>query len=92
MAWVAKVNRHVRVHVQKTVQGNTKYIKVRPGIITGFALDGAPIVRVRHYDTDNVTPGVQLETYGNATNGVVRQTTTNTTPGGDWRANTYISW
>lgn len=92
MVWVPKVNRHVRVHVLKTVAGNTKYIKVRPGTITGFATDNAPIIRVRHYDTDNVTPGVQLETYGTAAVGVVRQTTTNQTPGGDWRAGKYVSW
>lgn len=65
MVWVAKVKRHVAVYVQKTVGGNTQYVKRRPGVITSIAADAAPVVRVRHYG----------ETYGNGTNGVVRNTT-----------------
>lgn len=76
MVWVAKVNRHVAVYVQKTVGGNTAYVKRRPGIITGFASDTNPIVRIRHnLDTDPVTPGVQPEVYGTASVGVPRNTT-----------------
>jgi hypothetical protein len=61
--WVPKVNRHAVVMVQKTVGGNTNYVKRRPAVITGFATDTNPIMRVRHIG----------ETYGNGTTGVVRQ-------------------
>lgn len=64
MAWVAKVNRHCAVLVQKTVGGNTNYVKRRPGVITAFAADSNPRIRVRHIS----------ETYGDATNGVARKT------------------
>lgn len=60
MAWVAKVRRHASVYVQKTVAGNTQYVKRRPAIITGFATDTNPIFRVRHYG----------ETYGTGAVGV----------------------
>lgn len=63
MAWAPKVNRHV----QLIVPVNSTYEKVRPGIITGFAADTNPIVRVRHTG----------EVYGNATNGVPRRTDPN---------------
>ena len=78
MGWVAKVNRHVRVQVQKTVQGNTQYVKVRPAVITGFATDTNPRLRVRHGG----------EVYGNAANGVVQQTTTKSTA----RPAKFVSW
>ena len=82
MAWEPKINRHVAVVV--TIGGKTRR---RPGIITGFAADSAPIIRVGHHDTDAGTGGVQLEIYGDSTNGVVRRTTTadNTVP-------RYTSW
>jgi len=73
MAWVEKVNRHVAMVV--TIGGKTRR---RPGIITGFSIgDSAPLIRVGHGG----------ETYGNATNGVVRRTSTidNTVP-------VYTSW
>lgn len=65
MAWVPKVRRHVAVYVLKTVAGNANYVKRRPGVITGIATDGAPIIRVRHTG----------ETYGTAAVGVPRNTT-----------------
>lgn len=65
MAWVAKARRHVAYLQQKTVGGNTAYVKRRPAVITGFSAgDSAPLLRVRHGG----------ETYGNATNGVARKT------------------
>lgn len=72
MAWEPKVNRHVAVVV--TIGGKTYR---RPGVITAFAADSAPRIRVGH----------QGETYGDATNGVVRRTSTtdNTVP-------RYTSW
>lgn len=64
MAWVAKVNRHVAYLQQKTVGGNANYVKRRPAIITGFAADSNPRLRVGHGS----------EVYGDATNGVARKT------------------
>lgn len=77
MAWVAKVNRHVAVVVQKTVGGNANYAKRRPGVITAFATDTNPRIRVRHIG----------ETYGSAGTGVVRQPSTNAVA-----VNKYVSW
>lgn len=77
MAWVAKTNRHVAYLQQKTVGGNTAYVKRRPAIITGFAADSAPRLRVRHSG----------EVYGNATNGVVRKTGTT----GDASVSRFVS-
>lgn len=93
MAWVPKVNRHAVVMVQKTVAGNTQYVKRRPAIITGFATDTNPIFRVRHnLDKDPVTPGIQPEVYGTPSVGIVRVlNSTTTTPGGNWRAGKYCS-
>lgn len=68
MAWVAKVNRHVAI---LKVGGGT--VKLKSGVITGFAADTNPIVRVGRHDTSG-SPGVQYETYGNSTNGVPRRT------------------
>lgn len=65
MAWVRKVNRHVVVLVPKTVAGNTKYVKRRPGVITALGAGNLITVRVGRFDTDNVTPGKQYETYTN---------------------------
>lgn len=67
MAWQAKTNRHVAYLQQKTVGGNTQYVKRRPAIITGFAADSLPRLRVRRAG----------EVYGNATNGVPRKTDPN---------------
>lgn len=72
MAWVPQVNRHVAVVV--TIGGKTRR---RPGVITGFAADTNPIIRVRRHG----------ETYGNASVGVPRRTTT-----ADNSVNVYASW
>jgi hypothetical protein len=45
MAWLRKVNRHVQVFTQKTVGGNTQYVKIRSGTIT--ALGASELVTVR---------------------------------------------
>lgn len=64
VTWQPKVNRKVRFLLQKTVGGETNYVKRRPAIITGFASNGDPTLRVGHAG----------ETYGNATTGVARKT------------------
>jgi hypothetical protein len=48
MAWKPKVNRHGTVLVQKTVGGNTAYVKRRPGVITGGISGTTCNFRVRH--------------------------------------------
>jgi hypothetical protein len=63
MAWLPKVNRHVQL--LKRVSSSVTLIK--PGIITGIALDTNPIIRIGHSG----------ESYGNATNGVPRRTNPN---------------
>lgn len=63
MAWTKKIGRHVVVNVVKTVGGNTAYVKRRPAIITAVGAGQLVTCRVGHFDTDNVTPGKQLETY-----------------------------
>lgn len=73
MVWVAKVNRHCAYHQRKTVTNPlgvvcTNYVKRRPAIITGFATDTAPRLRVRHYTSPST------ETYGTAAVGVPRMT------------------
>ena len=78
MAWVAKTNRHCTILVQKTVNGNTNYVKRRPAIITGFASDTNARLRVRRTG----------EVYGNASTGVVRKTGTT----GDANVGRYVSW
>lgn len=45
MAWLKKINRHVLVFTQKTVNGNAQYVKVRSGTIT--ALGAGELVTVR---------------------------------------------
>lgn len=72
MAWVEKVNRHCAMVV--TIGGKTRR---RSAIITAIATDTAPVLRVGHHG----------ETYGNASVGAVRRTTTadNTVP-------RYTSW
>lgn len=72
MAWEPKTNRHVAVIV--TIGGTTRR---RPAIITGFATDTAPILRVGHHS----------EVYGNASVGVPRRVTT-----ADNTVNVYCSW
>lgn len=52
--------RHCVYLQQKTVNGNASYIKRRPCVILGIALDGNPYLRVRHTG----------ETYGNSTTGI----------------------
>lgn len=69
MAWEPKVNRHVQL--LKLIDVDT--IKPVPGVITAFATNGDPIIRVGRHDTDDVEPGVQLELFGNATTGVPRR-------------------
>lgn len=69
MAWVAKVNRHVTI--LKRISASL--VKPVPGVITGFAADTNPIIRVGRHDTSG-SPGIQYETYGNSTNGVLRRT------------------
>jgi len=61
--WSPKVNRHVQV--LKFVSSSV--IKVKPGIITGFATDTNPIIRVRHTG----------EVYGTGAVGVPRRTDVN---------------
>jgi len=78
MGWVAKTNRHVVYLQQKTVGGNTAYVKRRPAIITGFAADSTPRLRVRHSG----------EVYGNASVGIVRKTGTT----GDATVARFVSW
>jgi hypothetical protein len=62
--WAPKLNGHVAYLQQLTVDGNTNYVKRRPCVITGFALDGNPILRVGHSG----------EVYGNAATGIARRT------------------
>lgn len=69
MAWEPKIGRHVTI--LKVANGT---VKPKPGVITGFATDSNPIIRVGRHDTDTGTVGVQYETYGNSTNGVPRRT------------------
>jgi hypothetical protein len=45
--YAPKVRRHVRYHLQKTVGGNTQYVKRRPATITGLGA-GTVNLRVRH--------------------------------------------
>jgi hypothetical protein len=54
------VNRHRVYLLQKTVAGNTTYVKRRPAIIVGIASNSDPILRVKHTG----------EVYGNASVGV----------------------
>lgn len=70
MAWEPKVNRHCAYIAAPNA-------KRRPAIITGFATDSNPILRVGHHG----------ETYGNATTGIARKLdpTLSTT-------NVYVSW
>lgn len=82
MAWVAKVNRHVAYLQQKTVGGNANYVKRRPAIITAFATDTNPRLRVRHYTVPST------ETYGSAGVGIPRKTGTT----GDATVSRYTSW
>lgn len=63
MAWVPRVNKHCAYLQQKTVGGNANYVKRRPAIITGFATDTNPRLRVRRSG----------EVYGNASVGVARK-------------------
>lgn len=49
MAWERKVGRHVAVLKQKTVNGNTAYVKRRPAVITALGAGALVTVRVRHH-------------------------------------------
>lgn len=49
MAWVRKVNRHVAYLQQKTVNGNTAYVKRRPAVITALGAGELVTIRVRHH-------------------------------------------
>lgn len=89
--WVPKVNRHCCVFIQKVVNqpalgyvgetGTTKYAKRRPAIVTGFATDTNPRLRVRHSG----------EVYGSAGVGVVRQIDSTVPVGGDAAGETRLS-
>lgn len=74
MAWEAKVNRHVQV----IVHSGATFDKIVPGVITGFATDTNPILRV----------GRHGETYGNGTTGIPRRTD----PDEDLTTTKYISY
>jgi hypothetical protein len=69
MAWLPKINRHV----QLLRRDSATVIRVKPGVIIGFAADTNPIIRVGRHDT---IPGgaIQYETYGDATNGIPLRT------------------
>lgn len=77
VTWQPKVNRRVRYLLQKTVGGNAQYVKRRPAVITGFAGNGDPLLRVGHAG----------ETYGSAGTGVPRKTN----PDADTVSN-YVSY
>ncbi len=78
--WQPKVNRHCAYQLQKTVGGNTNYVKRRPAIVTAIATDTNPVLRVRHIG----------ETYGTGAVGVPRQiNSTTTVPAA--RAGKYVS-
>lgn len=47
MAWVKKVNRHCTYLQQKTVGGNTQYVKRRPAVITALGIGNLVNLRVR---------------------------------------------
>lgn len=49
MAWVRKVNRHCAYLQQKTVNGNTAYVKRRPAVITALGAGNLVNLRVRHH-------------------------------------------
>jgi hypothetical protein len=46
---VRKVNRHCAVLIQKTVGGNTAYVKRRPAVITALGAGQLVTVRVRRH-------------------------------------------
>jgi hypothetical protein len=48
MGWLRKVNRHVQVYRQKTVAGETNYVKVVPAVITALGAGELVTVRVGH--------------------------------------------
>jgi hypothetical protein len=87
VAWQPKAKRHCAYQQQKTVTSNaifggtnTNYVKRRPAVITGFATDTNPILRVRHHG----------ETYGSGAVGVPRQVnSTASVPAA--RASKYVS-
>lgn len=70
MSWVPRVNGHVTV--LKRISASE--IRRKSGVITGFATDSNPIIRVGRHDTNSGVGGVQYETYGDATTGVARRT------------------
>lgn len=78
MAWVAKVRRHVVYLQQKTVNGNTAYVKRRPARITAISADGAPIIKLSRTST----------IVGDATNGVPRKTHST----GNNQVSRYVTW
>lgn len=77
VTWQPKLNRKVRYLLQKTVGGEANYVKRRPAIITGFAGNGDPRLRVGHAG----------EVYGDATTGIARKTN----PDGD-TVSQYVSY
>lgn len=54
MAWLPLVGSRCVYLAQKTFEGNAAYVKRRPVIVTGLALDGFPILNDKH---SNVTYG-----------------------------------
>lgn len=78
MAWVQKVRRHVVYLEQKTVGGNTAYVKRRPAQITAIASNGDPVIKISNTST----------TLGNASVGVPRKTHSN----GNNQVSRFVSW
>jgi len=48
MGRVVRINDHVTVFVQKTVAGNTQYVKARPGTVTARGAGNLADVRIGH--------------------------------------------
>jgi hypothetical protein len=48
MAWRPKIGRHVQVFVNKTVNGNAQFQKIRPAIITALGAGNLITCRVLH--------------------------------------------
>lgn len=64
MAWERKVNRHVAYLQQKTVGGNTQYVKRRPAVIT--ALGAGQLVNIRVLHTGETYTNVDRKVDPNA--------------------------
>lgn len=60
VGWQRKVNRHCTYLQQKTVGGNTNYVKRRPGVVTG--LGGGQLVNIRVGHSGETYAGVDRRT------------------------------